>query len=67
MLVQVAVGRAVAASRKAELVEHRPARRQVLRNEELALDAELVLQLDLVAQDLKLGFIRSEEEIADPP
>ena len=59
MLVQVAVGSAVAASCEAEFAEDWPACQQVFRIKELAWDAELVLELDLVAQDLKLSFIGS--------
>ena len=67
MLVQVPVGGAVAASCEAKLSEDRPTFRQVLRSQELARDAQPVLELDLVPQRLKLGFIGSKEEVPDPP
>jgi hypothetical protein len=67
MLVQVSVGRAVAASCEAEPREDWPASSQVLRTEEFARNAELVLELDLVSEDVKLRFIGSKEEVSDPP
>jgi hypothetical protein len=67
MLVQVPVGCAVAASCEAELSEDRPTFGQVFRNQELARDAQLVLELDLVPQGLKLGFIAGKKEVPDPP
>jgi hypothetical protein len=67
VLVQIPVGRGVAASCKGELSEEWPPSRQVFRNQKLARDAELVLELDLVSQGLKLGFIGSKEEVSDPP
>ena len=67
MLVQVSVGRAVAASCEAEPGEDWPASSQVLRTDKLARNSELVLELDLVSQDVKLPFIGSKEEVSDPP
>ena len=67
MLVQVSVGRAVAASSEAEPGEDWPAASQVLRTDKLARNSELVLELDLVSQDVKLPFVGSKEEVSDPP
>ena len=66
MLIQEAIRCAIAAARDPEITQDGPACRQVVRNHELAWDTELVLQIDLMSQRLKLGIVGGEEEVPDP-